>query len=264
MLTQNKNILKKHNDKAINIVNIIVTLYFSMVLYMSIWPTLKYLFLFSFIFLLFFYIFDKLTKSADEIVISIREKVNNRSYDKFFITVFLIIFAGQLLCWLAYYPGGFNLDALGQWNQVHSNMQLNNWHPVFTTACYWLLTRIYDNFVFCIFIQLLLFSFSVAFLLLRIYQLKVSPTNLTLIVLYIAINPAVGMNNVCLFKDVPFTIALIWTSIIIINQIASKGIWLKSTVHLFYIIDLLIVTLTRHNGIFYVVPLIICIAFIYR
>ena len=87
---------------------------------------------------------------------------------------------------------------------------------------------------------------------------------MTLIALYIAINPAVGMNNVCVFKDVPFTIAFIWISIIIINLIASKGIWLKSTVHLFYIIDLLIVTLTRHNGIFYVVPLNICIAFIYR
>lgn len=27
-----------------------------------------------------------------------------------------IIFLGQILYWLAYYPGGFNLDAYGQWD----------------------------------------------------------------------------------------------------------------------------------------------------
>ncbi|MDY4607671.1 MAG: DUF6020 family protein [Eubacterium sp.] len=268
MLTRNKNILKKHSnktDKQLKIVTAIVTIYFSIVVYLSVWSTLKYLFLFPLIILFIFCLFKKFTKSANEFVIPISEKDNDKSQLLFFITVFCVIFAGQILYWLAYYPGGFNLDALGQWDQVHSNMQLNDWHPVFTTACYWLITRVYDNFAFCIFVQLLLFSFSVAFLLLRIYRLKVSPMLLIFIALYIAINPAVGMNNVCLFKDVPFTIALVWMSIIIINLIESKGIWLKSLLHLYYIIiDLLIVTLTRHNGIFCVVPLIICIAVLYR
>ena len=83
----------------------------------------------------------------------------------FEITIFVIIMIGQLIYWGAFFPGGFNLDAYGQWDQVHGLMKLNNWHPVFTTLCYWVITRIWDNFAFCIFVQLLIFSVSVTVLL---------------------------------------------------------------------------------------------------
>lgn len=64
--------------------------------------------------------------------------------------LFVIIFLGQMVYWAANYPGGFNLDAYGQWDQVHGLQKLNNWHPVFTTMLCWLITRLCDSFAFCI------------------------------------------------------------------------------------------------------------------
>lgn len=268
MLTRSRNILKSNSNKFNKwciFFTIIVAMYFSVVAYISIYNTLKYCFLLPFIFLLIFYLLNKFTKYADNVSSSACKQSENTSFVKFFLTVFFIIFAGQLLYWFAYYPGGFNLDALGQWDQVHGNMRLNDWHPVFTTGWYWLLTRIYDNFEFCIFVQLLMFSISVSCLLLRIYRLNVSKMLLIIIAMYIAINPAIGMNNVCLFKDVIFTIALIWMSIIVINIIESKGAWLQSFLHSFFVvINLVAITLIRHNGIFYTIPLMFCIVIIYR
>ena len=52
----------------------------------------------------------------------------------FFIIVLVITISGNLLYWAAYYPGGFNLDAYGQWMQINGDLPLNNWHPFFITG----------------------------------------------------------------------------------------------------------------------------------
>ena len=74
------------------------------------------------------------------------------------IVTTVMVLLGNIAYWLAYYPGGFNLDALGQWDQAHGYWELDNWHPIITTIIYWGLTRISDTLAFCIFSQILLFS----------------------------------------------------------------------------------------------------------
>ena len=91
-----------------------------------------------------------------------------------FFWSFFIVLIGQLLYWGAYFPGGFNLDAYGQWYQVHGFLQLDNWHPVITTLIYWLITRVVDTLAMCILFQIVIFSISVAFLLREEYLFGVS------------------------------------------------------------------------------------------
>ncbi len=237
--------------------------YFSIVAYMTLWNTLRHILFFPLLFFTFYYILHKIGESTFSLIPC--EENPDISNQSCFLITFLIIFFGQLLYWFAYYPGGFNLDAYGQWDQVHGLMELTNWHPVFTTACYWVLTRICDSFAFCILVQLLLFSLSAAYLIQTLYRLKISKVLLFLSAVYISLCPAISMNNVCLFKDVPFTITLIWATIILINIIQSKGDWIKSSAHMAGLVaNLLILSLIRHNGIFITVPLLICLLLIYR
>ncbi len=268
MLTKSKSTLNNksgYSNTRVVWVSGIVALYLSIVVYMSIWDTLKYYFNFLILFAVIFYALFKFANWSDSLSLLPCKNSKTVSSIKFYVITFLIIFLGQMLYWFAFYPGGFNLDALGQWDQIHGYMQLNNWHPVFTTGCYWLLTRIYDNFAFCIFAQLLIFSVSVAYLLLSLYRLNISKSLLIAVAIYISLNPAIGMNNVCLFKDVPFTIALVWIITMVIKVIESKGTWLKSVYHLgCFIFNLVAITLIRHNGIFYIIPLLLCIAVLYR
>ena len=182
----------------------------------------------------------------------------------FEITIFVIIMIGQLIYWGAFFPGGFNLDAYGQWDQVHGLMKLNNWHPVFTTLCYWVITRIWDNFAFCIFVQLFIFSVSVTVLFYQLYIVNVPKIIIIVIAFCIAINPGISMNNVCLYKDVPFTIVVIWLCIVTIKIYLTKGDWLKQQRNCLLLwILLLAMMLIRHNGIFFVIPFLLTIFFVY-
>lgn len=183
----------------------------------------------------------------------------------FYAAMAVLILTGQLLYWLAYYPGGFNLDAYGQWDQVHGLTGLNNWHPVLTTALYWLLTRICDSLAFCIFVQITAFSLSASYLLAFLREVGVPKTLLVIAGIYIAFNPAIAMNNICLFKDVPFTIALIWATVMLMKIVLSKGAWLERPLHLVLLgACMLALALIRHNGIFFIFPVFVCLAFFYR
>ena len=182
-----------------------------------------------------------------------------------FFWSFFIVLIGQLLYWGAYFPGGFNLDAYGQWYQVHGFLQLDNWHPVITTLIYWLITRVVDTLAMCILFQIVIFSISVAFLLREEYLFGVSDKLLYMIAIWIAVNPAIGMNNVCLIKDVYFSIGVIWSFVLLIRILCSDGKYLKktSTIIALSLISLFLM-MVRHNGALFVVPMFVAMAFFYK
>lgn len=266
MLTPIKNILKINK----NIVFAVlasggVSLYVSIVLYLSVWDDLERIALLPVLFVAICYIIFSLRKKVAAVGIQLTNDSPTFSSIPFYVIVFLIVFGGQLLYWFAYYPGGFNLDAYGQWDQVHGLQHLNNWHPVLTTAFYWLITRVYDSFAFCIFAQLLAFSASISYVLLVLHRLRIKDMLLIIVALYISLNPAIGMNNVCLFKDVPFTIAIIWATTFLIKIIESDGEWINPLLHRVLVTALLVgVALIRHNGIFYIIPFLICLLILYK
>lgn len=245
------------------IASLLVSIYLSILIYLCLNSSLKYIYFLPLLVIILYCIFYKLSSKLTKVFIKLDDENSMNKY--LFVLIFIGVFLGQMLYWMAFYPGGFNLDAYGQWDQVHGLMPLNNWHPVFTTGCYWLITRIKDNFAFCIFVQLFIFSFSVTCLMQKLNRLRIPKILIILSTIYIAINPAIAMNNVCLFKDVPFTIAIIWYTIITIKIITSNGEWLKSNLHLFYlIVIILIICLIRHNGFFIAIPTLLCLIYLYR
>lgn len=167
-----------------------------------------------------------------------------------------IVLLGQLFYWLAYFPGGFNLDAYGHWDQVHGYAQLNDWHSVVVTGIYWLLTRINDSIEFCIGVQIVLFSISYALLLRELGRCEIPRKLLYFATIFVAIIPSVGMNNICIIKDVYFTVCLIWIYIFILrlskaNEINKRVIGTVAGM----VMLLILITLIRHNGILIVLPI---------
>lgn len=271
MLIQMMNILKKEhknlNGKTI-VLAILCSLYFSIVTTLSIVGNVEFVIIIGSILWLEFYVISIYFLNKIEIN---TERISQYSTDdrekiiKIFSACFVIIMLGQLLYWFAYFPGGFNLDAYGQWDQVHGLSHLNNWHPVFTTFIYWLLTRIIDNLAFCIFIQILAFVISVAYLMCELYRIGISKRYLVIVSVLIALNPAIGMNNICLIKDTWFTIIIVWIFISTIKIYASKGKWLCEKKHLIVMMtEFLALLLIRHNACFFVIPFIVLLCVLYR
>ena len=233
--------------------------------YLSIFDTLKYIYIFPLFAALTAFAISALKKRISSVsppaLIAQRGSCKKRLY----IIVFAIVFSGQLIYWLGCYPGGFNLDAYGQWDQAHGLMPLNNWHPLFTTMIYWTITRIYDSFSFCIFIQILLFSLSVSYLYAVLLKIGASKTAVISATVYTGLNPAIGLNNVCLYKDVYFTIALIWMTVFLVRIVESGGKWLEKTFHIILLTaDLSCMAFIRHNWVFCFVGLIMTAALVYR
>ena len=168
---------------------------------------------------------------------------------------YFIVFIGQMLYLAAYYPGGFNLDAYGQWDQIHGVAQWDNWHPVLTTMIYWLLTRIFDSVGFCVFVQMIFFSLAVASLMKALAEAGVSKGIIVVLDVVVALDPSIGMNNVCLVKDVYFTIGVLLLSVAMIKMYVSCGEWINNWKHtLILILISSFIVLVRHNGAIYIIP----------
>ena len=181
----------------------------------------------------------------------------NNSTIRAFIISFFVVLSGSIVYWLAYYPGGLNLDALGQWQQAHGLLGLNDWHPLMSTLIIKLVTMVNDSFAFCILLQVLSFSFAAALLLSTLLCYGVPKKIGVAIAIYIAINPAIGLNTISLTKDAQFTVLAVLMTDVLMRTYFSKGNWLLSPWHCFYLaLVTALICLVRHNGILFAIPAI--------
>lgn len=180
------------------------------------------------------------------------------------IVIFTIIILGHSFFWAAFFPGIFNLDALGQWDQIHGIQQLNDWHPVMNTLLYWLITRLFDSVAFCIFVQIVLYAAAAARLLTRVERLGVHSYITLLMAFFMGINPAIALCNISFTKDVFFTIFVIDAYAVAVDIYASEGRSLEKTIVWIHLaVSLALATLMRHNGFFLSVPFLFLLAVFY-
>lgn len=267
MLVRIKNILKNNpviKDKYLLTTFSVETWILGTMIYLHIWDSPEFLWLIPIFYVLALTLFGVLYEKIEGISIGIVRKHNKNGLDVFIIS-FVIILIGQIIYWMAYYPGGFNLDALGQWDQIHGKQQLNNWHPVLTTLFYWILRQFSDSLAFCILVQLVVFTFSLSYLFRELYKNGINKWFIIISSIAVAINPAIGMDNVCLIKDVPFSIVIIWIWLMIYKIYLSKGKWITRVANMFLLVlAFTALSLIRHNAVFLSVPVVIIGIIIYR
>ncbi len=178
---------------------------------------------------------------------------------------FSLILSGQLFFWGAFYPGGFNLDALNQWYQIHGEIPVSNWHAPLITFLYWIITRLSDSLAACIVIQLVLFSFATALLISELYRQYISLRLSIVVSILISLNPAIGRINISLVKDVYFSVFLLLTYFLLFRIIGSNGSILRSKFTIFISSLLLtVLTLVRHNGILMTASIIFFLLIYYK
>ena len=185
---------------------------------------------------------------------------------KIIALVFTIILVGQLFYFFAYYPGGFNLDALGQWGQAHGDYPYDDWHPFVSTMWIKFVLLIHDSLPFYILSQALLFSAAFAKLSDSLFRIGIKPIYIIICAVLVSLSPSVGMNNVCLTKDVQFTILIILlTDISIQIMLTPFGDWVTKPFNVCYTSAILFFASTvRHNGILYTIPFLLLLALIYQ
>jgi hypothetical protein len=166
----------------------------------------------------------------------------------------LLLFSILVLAWsiylFAFFPGVMSSDSLDQWGQALGVAPLNDWHPVFHTLTNRLLVSIYKSPATIAFSQILFMALVTASFLLFLYEQGIPKKWLLSFTLVFAIIPVNGIYVITLWKYLPFTISLLWLTLLLVKIIVGKSYpGFKSWDFPALIIALLSVALFRHNGV---------------
>ncbi|MVP01459.1 hypothetical protein [Paenibacillus lutrae] len=170
-----------------------------------------------------------------------------------------------LIYWLAFFPGLMSGDSLDQWRQIHT-LELNDAHPAFHTLINWLLTQFWDSPAIISLSQIIfmVIIFGKTMVLLE-RKFNVSRITLILLCLVISILPVNGMLLNNLWKDIPYSICLLWLTLLLMKVFLTSGNWLVSKKNQALLIGVLILlTLLRHNGFVPAFGIMFCLLIYYR
>lgn len=194
------------------------------------------------------------------------KKNKNDNSKKFALRVFLITFIIWLIIGLAYYPGNATIDSVSQIMQASGQTTITNAHPAFNTIVMKWLLSIWSNIFIIVIANILFFSFVVTRIYKYMYEKKVNEKFLYISLLIFTL----FVNNVSLitmiWKDVPFSIAMLWLTFELYKIVNEKDEYFKSNINvIFLILSLIITYFFRHNGIFpYYVAVLYLIYLIFK
>lgn len=179
-----------------------------------------------------------------------RKKEEDKKGSRVWITIFLLAIAIWGIILISYYPGTITSDTIDQWLQASGVRSINNAHPPFLTIVLRLFYKITPNpFLFLIF-QVIGFSAIVSSFFSYLWKHGL-PKMLTyfLAVLFI-VAPCNYLNAVSLWKDIPYTIGLLWMSYLLMRFVVEKESFFQKKRNIFQlVVSTLITSLVRYNGI---------------
>jgi hypothetical protein len=150
---------------------------------------------------------------------------------------------------VAFWPGLMSPDSIAQWDQVLQTSFSNN-YPAFHTLTNWLITRIWLSPAAIATTQIICLS-SVFSLTIHELGLWGIGTRLrALITAVFCLSPVNGMMVISLWKDIPYTCAMLGLFIIVLRIVRTEGCWLRTAPGMVTLwLALLLVSLFRHNGL---------------
>ena len=172
----------------------------------------------------------------------------------------LPMIAAWIIYLLAFWPGMMSADSLDQWRQVLSG-SFNDHHPAFHTFTIWLLTRLSLTPAIVALAQIVALALVVGAILAFIESLGVASIWVWTACLVFAISPINGTMVITLWKDIPYSTAMLGFTYLILRLAQSKGSWIASVRSWMILgITATLAALFRHNGlevIFATFPLLI-------
>jgi len=168
-----------------------------------------------------------------------------------FLRHFSIIFTILLVYFLAYFPGIYSPDSLDQVDQAIT-LNINDWHTPFHTLTFFIVLRIFKHIGFYVLIQIIFSSILFAWIT---SKFKVKEIFIILFFLF----PLTSLFLVTAWKDIPWTLSLIWFSFLVYFSYKENKFNLLA-----FILSLSFIMLFRHNGIILVPLLLIFMLILFK
>ena len=147
------------------------------------------------------------------------------------------------------FPGVTWFDSAYCWSMA-IRTSYSDAHPILYLMLMRGLYLIWDNIAVVTIFQLILVSFTYGYAAYRLKQLGVNTTLCFILVFVITIIPSNLITNIQVLKDIPYTMGIILFSIEIIRMLVDKDYFKKFYNYVLIFMWMMIVIITRHNGIF--------------
>lgn len=215
----------------------------------------KFLYIFSYFLIFLFSVYF-----SGKIILNINIEIKETDKTPNIILIIMyglpVILSG-LFYLLTFYPAIMPFDCLTQWKYAHSIFYSTE-HPVFHSYLIHLITRIWDSPAGVVIFQILSLGLITGYFLFKLRKYSVPSYLLYITSLLTAIIPYTGITLVTLWKDVVFSIALYALMMCSLFIIIENHKFFNSKINTAIMISsLLMVILTRYNGIYTAVLYII-------
>ncbi|MDH3306679.1 MAG: DUF6020 family protein [Acidimicrobiia bacterium] len=162
-----------------------------------------------------------------------------------------------LVWWIGWYPGFVSSDTFDQLAQAEA-FSFNNLHPAIHSLYLWLLGTVTGNVAFVTLFQVLAMAGLLALIGARLHRLGVPAALAVGTIWLVSVLPAVGQTTIAFWKDVPFTLALLWGFAELMGMAGDPSGFLRSGGGRYRLGAALgLVWVLRHNGFLTVALLVL-------
>lgn len=187
--------------------------------------------------------------------------IQTEKYKKYEITrpilFWLQLFIAIVLIWtiylVAYFPANMSADSMDQWHQALGIYNISNWHPAFHTLVIKFIIQFYENPVMIAVAQIIFGAAVISSFLLFLCKNGLNNRLAIVFAVLFAALPNNGVNIVTLWKDIPYTISLLWLTLVLYQFTINNKKYSSILSYVNLTAALCSVALFRHNGIVVVV-----------
>jgi hypothetical protein len=140
-------------------------------------------------------------------------------------------------------------DSIAQWDQI-LKVSFSNNYPAFHTLTNWLVTRIWLSPAAIAIAQIFTLSIVFSLAIDELERWGIASLVRALITLVFCLSPVNGMMVISLWKDIPYTCAMLGLFVILLRVVRTEGLWLRTAPGMVALWGaLLAASLFRHNGL---------------
>ena len=166
--------------------------------------------------------------------------------------------------WLGWFPGFLSGDSVDQLGQA-ARFEFLNFHPVTHTFSLWLVTRVWDEPGAVTLLQVLLLGGLLGYTARRLTQVGVPWWLAATAAFLTAAVPMVAATTITIWKDVPYSIAMLWAfAELLVLARSPRAFWSGRSGPVRLGIALGLLWVTRANGLITVLLFLIALAIGFR
>ena len=170
----------------------------------------------------------------------------------------------SLFMFISFYPGAMTPDSLQQWEQAQTQ-EFTNWHPVMFTWTIMFLTNIWNSPGIIALFQVSLFALVTGFMGYMMERTGFKTILIWVLLIMLAISPINAIYSITIWKDVIYSISLLFFSLLLILLVRTNGAESKKLSFLILLfIGSFILVFFRHNGFPVFVITMIPVLIMYR